>query len=402
MTRVMAADIAVPVDDAVALPVPLPVGLARGVVGTFSGWLDAPTPYQIASDTDSWSAAIWPVAQRLISIHGLAPHLVASGAVSGSGVPAAVPEDVAGWLIEQSALNAARLERIHGEMAALLAAAGRAGVAVMPLKGAHLTTLLGYRRPMSDIDILVRPADREAASSVLSGLGYGRIDQANPRPTHDVFLQPGSRVVSIDEHPDNPRRIELHTEVVRHLWGWFETDELTQTLWARATSQTVLGEQAFVAHDDDLLLHLAVHASSDLLEGRGRLVQWIDIARLARTGSRVSRPAHERVAYLALALAERTSPGSIPADDLAALESRVPRGLARSVNSAPLDDRSGLFLDYVRSSPSSMSERWQRWRPSRRRLWAAYGDAPLPVGLLRHARRLLHVATHRGRRSTSS
>jgi hypothetical protein len=397
ITTTAAGDASAADQSDVALPARAPSNLARPIVRNLAGWLGHGLAEHVAADTQSWTEPDWLVARRMISIHGLAPHLVASGvSVSDSGIPASV----AAWLIEQDVQNAARIERIHGELAALLAAASREQIQVMPLKGALLTTLPslgGYRRPMSDIDILVRPGDREAAARLLTRFGYQRIDEANPRPTHDVFLRPGSRVVSIDEHPDNPLRIELHTEVVRHLWGWFRSDELTDALWSRATSRVVLGEPAMVPHVDDLLAHLAVHASSDLLAGRGRLVQWLDISRLAGSGARPTLPAHERVAYISLRLTERAIPGSLPIGDLAALEVRVPRGLATSVADAPLDDRSGLFVDYARSSPSSTSERWQRWRPTRRRLWAAYGDAPLPVSLLRHARRVALVATHRGR-----
>ena len=32
------------------------------------------------------------------------------------------------------------------------------------------------------------------------------------------------------EHPDNPRRVEIHVEVKRHLWGWASDDDLTAEL----------------------------------------------------------------------------------------------------------------------------------------------------------------------------
>jgi hypothetical protein len=387
----------------VALPDVLPRSLARPIVRTMAGWLPEPTASRVAQDTASWSEASWAIAQRQISIHGLASHFVASGVPSqrDSGLPQHMVE----WLSQQDALNAERIGRMHADLASILASSARAGIAVMPLKGALLTTLPfmgGYRRPMSDIDILVRPEDRGQAASLLAGLGYEHIAQGNPRPTHDVFLRPGSRVVSVDEHPDNPRRVELHTEVVRHLWGWFDTDELTHGLWDRSTSLAVLGEPAVVPHPDDLLSHLAVHASSDLLAGRGRLVQWLDISRLAGAGARMSRPAHERVAYISLRLTERTLPGSMPVGDLAALEVGMPKGLVAAVATAPLDDRSGLFVDYIRSGPSSLAERWKRWKPTRRRLWAAYGDAPLPLSLARHGGRLLRLGVQRGADSRSS
>ena len=52
---------------------------------------------------------------------------------------------------------------MHGELAAILGAADRAAVEVMPLKGALLTRCPGPTRPAGrwrDLDLLVRPADR--------------------------------------------------------------------------------------------------------------------------------------------------------------------------------------------------------------------------------------------------
>ena len=83
---------------------------------------------------------------------------------------------------------------MHDELAAILAAAAAAGIEVMPLKGALLTTMPGcrpVRRPMADLDLLVHPPDRAG-----DGRGPARArlrgasPSANPRPTHDVFLDP--------------------------------------------------------------------------------------------------------------------------------------------------------------------------------------------------------------------
>ncbi len=56
----------------------------------------------------------------------------------------------------------------------------------MPLKGALLTTMAGRvdagRRPMADLDLLVRPADRAGLGAVLAGLGYRHVPEAQPAP----------------------------------------------------------------------------------------------------------------------------------------------------------------------------------------------------------------------------
>jgi Uncharacterised nucleotidyltransferase len=337
------------------------------------------------------------VMRRLVTIHGLAAHVygtVGRDGLAGAGVPA----DTVEWLAAQDAANAVRIDRIHGELRDLLAAASRAGLAVAPLKGALLSTLPGsdpHRRPMADIDVLVRPVDVPAVHGILVGLGYERVPEANPRPTHDVYLQPGARVVSIDEHPDNPRRVEVHTELVRHLWAWLDADELTARLWERATPGHILGEPALVPALDDVLAHVAIHASSDLLIGRGRLVQWLDVAELRGRGVRLDDVPHERIAFPALALAARVVPRSVAPDQLERVASRVPASLRQWAARVQIDDRCGLMVASTGHRPASAAERWRRWRPERWRLAVAYGDTPLPLAAARHVRRIAHVWRHR-------
>ena len=226
---------------------------------------------------------------------------------------------------------------MHGELAAILAAAAAAGIEVMPLKGALLTTMAGRgprRRPMADLDLLVHPADRAGLGAVLAGLGYRHAPEANPRPTHDVFLDPGGgRVVSFEgEHPDNPRRVEVHVEVKRHLWGWVDDDDLTAALWAGARSGEVLGQRAAIPRPDALFAHLAIHASSDLLSGRGRLVQWLDLGSMAPLAGDLATMPHPRLAFPALRLAARALPDAMAALDLAPLSGArpaPPRSLGR-------------------------------------------------------------------------
>ena len=89
---------------------------------------------------------------------------------------------------------------MHDELAGILAAAAAAGIEVMPLKGAILTTMPGVdagRRPMADLDLLVHPGDRHAMGALLGALGYAPRARDAPHPTHDVFVDPGGgRVVS--------------------------------------------------------------------------------------------------------------------------------------------------------------------------------------------------------------
>ena len=274
-----------------------------------------------------------------------------------------------------------RIRRLHDDLARVLRAAAARGLEVMPLKGSLLTTTPGedpYRRPMADLDLLVRPADRAAGAALLAELGWRHVPEHAPRPTHDTFVIGDGRVVDpVGEHEENPRRVDLHTEVKRHLWGWVDDDDLTAYLWSGATRSTVLGEAATVPTTGALFAHLAIHASSDLLVGRGRLVGWLDLGRLAARGrGRRSAASPGRLSGAA--------PGGPDAADgdarrgpRVAEDHAVPSALARWAESVPLDDRCGLSLGRSPDRPSSTSARWERWRPARWRLAVAYGDQPL-------------------------
>jgi len=364
-----------------------PVRLTNALTRVLATWLEAPDLERARSVFAAWSPDAWAAFPRVVSMHGLAPHLIR--APSSSGLAGLLPGDVRDRLAGEDERNTRRIRRMHAELAEVLSAAAAIGIEVMPLKGALLTTMTGedpYRRPMADLDLLVRPADRGPIRAVLEGLGYRHEPEHAPRPTHDVYLDPGGgRLVSTaGEHPDNPRRVEVHTEVKRHLWGWVDDDDLTAALWAGAVRGEILGRPATVPRPETLFAHLAVHASSDLLAARGRLVQWLD---LGIVGARVPvDPAglpHERLAYPALRLAQRAQPVAM-ALDLAPLESGVPRRLSRWAATVPLDGRSGLTTGQPPDRPSGLAARWERWRPDPWRLAVAYGDLPLPVALARH------------------
>jgi hypothetical protein len=364
----------------------------RREIAELAGWLEAfgdGGAGWAARDADGWLA--W---RRAVTVQGLAAHL-AHGPVAEAA--ASLPATEVAWLREQDERNTERIRRLHADLARILGAAAARGLEVMPLKGSLLTTMPGedpYRRPMADLDLLVRPADRAGASALLTELGWRPVPEHAPRPTHDTFVVGDGRVVDpVGEHAENPRRVDLHTEVKRHLWGWVDDDDLTPYLWAGATRSSVLGEPATVPTTAALFAHLAIHASSDLLVGRGRLVGWLDLGRLATRGAWPGDAPHPRVAYPALRLAARAQPTAMRGVDLAPLEAAsVPPSLTRWAGAVPLDDRCGLSVGRPPDRPSSTRARWERWRPARWRLAVAYGDAPLPVGLARHgalvARRL--------------
>jgi hypothetical protein len=362
-----------------------------------ASWLEAPDPERVAEAVACWSAAgpgAGHVFRRAVVMHGLAPHL-AHGPAAAAVVPALLIE-WRDWLADEDARNRRRIERLHTELEAILRAAADASIEVLPLKGAVLTTMPGsdpFRRPMADLDLLVRPPDRAVLGGVLERLGYRAEAQGNPRPTHDVFIDPGGgRIVFPDgEHPDNPRRVEVHVEVKRHLWGWVDDDDLTPYLWADTRSGTILGQPVVLPSPDAMLAHVAIHAASDLLAGRGRLVQWLDLAAVAPLAP-IERLPHPRLAWLSLALARRVLPTALGPVDPTVLEWAVPPRLRRWAARVALDARCGLTAGRSPAGASDWSARWQRWRPDAWRLAAAHGEQPLPLALARHVARVGRLA----------
>jgi hypothetical protein len=388
------------------LPHRVPRGLADPLLRELGRWLEPEAgvssrpPEAVAASGGRTGLAL----RRLITAHGLAPFLVRDPAAAA--VVATLPDDIQTWLAVQDERNRLRIERLLQELGGALRALAASGLPVMPLKGAILATRAGFdpfRRPMADLDLLVRPADRDPARATLASLGYERRPLRTRRPTHDTFELPGNEdVVSADgEHPDNPRRIELHTEVRRHLWGWIEEDDLTAHLWAGATEATVLGEPAILPAPAAFAAHVAIHATSDLLISRGRLIQWLDLAEVTAVGPAVdlARAPHPRLVYPALRLAARRLAGRFPPDGpdgLAALEAMIPDRLVRWASSVPLDTRAGLQA--ARSAPTdegTLAARWARWAPYRWRLAVAHGDAPLAVAAARHARLVVSMMRRR-------
>ena len=338
-------------------------------------------------DPAAWSAAAWRALPRAITIHGLGPRLARDLPAS---IGAVAPAGLRAWLDEQAQRNAVRIARMHDDLAAILAAADRAGVPIVLLKGAVLTTLDDadrHPRPMADLDLLVRPADRERMGRLLAEVGFRDEPEHTPRPSHDVYVDSGGGGRIVDrtgEHPDNPRRVEVHVEVKRHLWGWVDDDDLTAGLWRDASETTVVGERALVPGPTAMLAHLAIHASSDLLVARGRLVQWPDLWRIAQRGEGSPTLPHPGVAYPALALAARAMPTAAAGFDLGPLAARVPARLVRWATTVPLDTRAGLTAGRAPDRPAALAARWERWKPLPWRLAAAYGEVPLPLALARY------------------
>ena len=160
-----------------------------------------------------------------------------------------MPAATLAWLAEQAGRNADRIRRMHAELAAILGAADVASVEVMPLKGAVLTTMPGAdpsRRPMADLDLLVRPGDRGRLAEVLVALGYRHAPDGAPatdarRLRRSRRRPPGGprRRASGQPAPGrDPRRGQAPPV------GLGDDDDLTAALWPGRGRGEILGEPA--------------------------------------------------------------------------------------------------------------------------------------------------------------
>ena len=271
-----------------------------------------------------------------------------------------------------------------------------AGIPFVVLKGAalaHLAYPEPALRPMGDIDLWTRPEflDRTAEVLIAIGIPYSsrmevRRAAANPmeQDTSRVFEATGASVV-----------VELHGELrsmrdVAPAWA--------DAAWTRAAPRDLGGVSARVLHAEDMLTHLAVHASAHHHFEMG-LRPLLDISLwLEREGGACDWPAlTERWCregcftwcYLTLTLAKELLAAPVPA---ALFESVVPppgfaelRELARS---QVLDSASSLPPTLAKLATTETAAGRGRWLLHRLTTWYWQGPPGVrrtPLAVVREA-----------------
>jgi hypothetical protein len=238
--------------------------------------------------------------------------------------------------------NRLRMAMLTAETERLTVAMMARGVRPTLLKGLH--TAHGYfpeagTRPVSDIDLLVAPADEPMAAVVLTGLGYvaGRPSRGIP-PQRDWRRPEASEVPqtlsfvhyrdpwSIDVQGSLNRRYAPGAPIAR-------LDDLSRN------GPAVVG--AATLPQPSLLLHLAVHAGCGFQNlNLIRLVELILVIRHDSESGALSwsafvdagrRAGALGMAFAALQLCEVLAPDTVPADVLAACRGAAPIRLRRLV-----------------------------------------------------------------------
>ncbi|WP_332670748.1 nucleotidyltransferase family protein [Aromatoleum sp.] len=225
---------------------------------------------------------------------------------------------------------------LYDQLAQLVQEATRCNLKIVVLKGAYLAKYayddFGLR-PMSDIDILVRGNDLDAAERMMCRLGYRYIDgpQAPGVWRNEHFhLNPFA-------HPEHPHAVEVHFQLT-HPNDKVRFD--SEALWARAVPIHSEDGPVLALDTLDLLLHLAVHSCYlDKLAGPS-LRQTCDVARVVNRmhagldweelARRAANGGATAYIYLALELARLVCGAKVPEEFTAHLRpSDFPKELIR-------------------------------------------------------------------------
>ena len=188
------------------------------------------------------------------------------------------------WKVEQSELQQLRWQAMQircgnrhllQALASIATALRDRNIQVLLLKGAGLNLTLYHeasRRPMSDLDLLVRQEDLAEAMSALVGAGFA----------------PGRNYVRRDFFPrfhyameyrakvPKPVRVDLHARAFRPLKYAQTVDD--NVFWERSRLVELGGAELHVPADEQQFVHLATHSAC---HGHSRIIWLYDLCRLA-------------------------------------------------------------------------------------------------------------------------
>lgn len=223
-------------------------------------------PQAEAPDWPSWQ---WRIAMATSFLHGLSARLAERLRWQG-------PADWQDFLAEQAWQGRLREQAIAELLARIDSAARTQGLALIGLKGSALLALGVHapgHRPMGDIDLLCEPRQAAAADRLIQGLGYTRHVEMWK---HVDYLPPGMRAEpAFGEHVDNAVRIELHTTVTERLP--VRRVDITADLLAAEQGPGLQPYPSLAV----LMRHLLLHSAGNLCNRALRLVQLVDLTRLA-------------------------------------------------------------------------------------------------------------------------
>jgi hypothetical protein len=173
-----------------------------------------------------------------------------------------------------------RMMHLEQRLAESLAALSGAGIEVMLLKGAALAlTVYGSfaRRPMVDVDMLVREGDAERARDVLLEVGW----VSSEMEEFEGFYRGHHHLPALVDARGLEVQLEIHTGL------FFEGNPFdfpVTGLWQRAVPVSVRGRRAYVPSTQDQLLHLCLHFAWSHMMNTGAWRTFRDLRALMDAG----------------------------------------------------------------------------------------------------------------------
>jgi hypothetical protein len=227
---------------------------------------------ELASPVDrapDWNEFEWRAAMAVSVMHGISALL--AGRLRWAG-----PPHWQAFLAEQAEQGLLREHKTRALLARLHEAAARADLPLLAMKGSALLDLGLYapgQRPMSDVDLLVRPEDFDAAHRLLLQTGYAE-GLTTTKHTDYVPLD-APAAPAFGEHAANAIKIELHTAVKESLP--VRVVDITARLLPSTARPGVNAYPGAAA----LMRHLLIHAAGNLCVHGIRLIHLHDLAALA-------------------------------------------------------------------------------------------------------------------------
>jgi hypothetical protein len=280
-----------------------------------------------SADAPDWNDFEWQVARAVATMHGISALLANRLRWRGPATWREFLDVQNARSVERDALIGALISRLDGALRA-------EGTAAVGLKGTALRRFGLYQpgeRPQADVDLLVDAAAFPAVEAATRRLDY--IHTFTSR-RHAVY-EPRQKQTPFPygEHSAHPLKIEVHSAIGEPLP--FRRVDITERVAARVPSAGLVeypDTAALMAH---LLLHLAGNMRAHAL----RLVQLVDIARLA---PRLTPDEWSSIgawwAYPPLLLTSRCFPGSVPLEVLDAGERLCSAPLRRAARRWQLVD----------------------------------------------------------------
>jgi hypothetical protein len=278
----------------------------------------------------------WDALLDAAQLHHLLPLLYERlKGLDGSRVPPAVMAR----LRSAYYTNLLRNRQLHAELTEVVSALRREGVETIVLKGGALAwTVYAHSalRPMSDLDLLIRPEAMERTVIVLESLGFCLSDAI---PAHLVPFEQrfGGGLEWQRSHGNRTTRLDVHQRPVGIDWCQTAFPIETDVLWGVARPLALDGTEALQLSAEDTVIHLCLHLA--LQHGYAcPLMGYTDLDRVItaedqafswpRLIERAERFGTKTVVYRGLRCAKRLLGTPVPPGVLVALE---PSDLSRHI-----------------------------------------------------------------------